>query len=600
MYILISLFFIVPFLPSVNFSFPLDLAYLKEAFLASYTLIIIAIFNIYNKQVKIQINQTSLYLFLALIFLALQTSLLPSYITLNLLTCYIIFLSILLSITVHNSKFDLEKLIKYICFALICNGYIQCLISIFQLIGLKTYIPVNFYTMDGQIIKETMNIFPLDARNRINGGIGQINELAEILAWALIANVHTNTNKKKLFFFNAFLFTVFSCLSQSTTIILYAIFMIVYGLFLNKNHSQYSKYILLSGIFLFIGFMINWFNLLSKVQPFIYNIFSKDPNTSLAIIQARDTSTSNFQRLLMWDKGIQIFIEHPILGSGWDYYAANFLNATPRFIAHDTWKELSIPFNCHNVIIQLLATTGIIGTAIFILPFINFYKNIRKTNSTIKIVLFSIVTLTLIHSLVEFSIFESYIFIPIVILITLTNTNKYGSISYNKTLALILLTCVISFWQIICGVSNYLTLAHISPNKKYGKNQINNLLEQYQIGTNPLWEVYSDLNFIQNLPSIDANDYLLFALTKLTLEKLVLFLPSPFITNRLILVYLIENQPAKAEKLLTLSLNTYFANKELIKKDLLQISAKNQKLSAQIDRIYQNALNKISALKIDH
>ena len=507
------------------------------------------------------------------------------------MACSVMFICTLLSIAIQNLKFDQVILIKFICIAIMINAYIQCILSIFQVIHFNLQIPINFYSIDGQIIKEYMNPFRLDNRNRIIGGVTQVNELAEVLTWGLIANIYLFNKKNLIFIINSIIFSAFCYISQSNSIILYSIFMFGYGLFLRKINVIYSKKFFFTGTILAIAFACNYFDLYHRLYQLLYYHVSLLPQNML---QPRNVAASNMQRLLMWDKGISMFLQHPLFGVGWNYYASNFHLVKSTIIPANTWVELSIPMNCHNLLIQLLATTGIIGTAIFLLPIVFLYKKIIKlADKDLQIVPFSIMSIILLHSMVEFPLFETYMLIPLIILIAPFNKEKVLAIASNKFKLVIIVTSIISIWQIIIGLSNYLILAHIKPNTNFSKNLTNNIINQYMIGTNPFWEVYSDANFAQNASVTTNNNQQFFKITLRNMEKITLFVPSPAFTDKLTILYLINDEPEKAELWLSYTLLTYPNNKQIIKKDLIALTGTNTKLKSQIEALYQLTLSKL-------
>ena len=71
---------------------------------------------------------------------------------------------------------------------------------------------------------------------------------------------------------------------------------------------------------------------------------------------------SSYARIDLWTYALKIFKEHPILGIGWGKFKYAYFNAFKNMLIRSKYQLL----NVHNVYIQLLAETGIIGFIFFI------------------------------------------------------------------------------------------------------------------------------------------------------------------------------------------------------------------------------------------
>ncbi|MDY5648766.1 MAG: O-antigen ligase family protein, partial [Lachnospiraceae bacterium] len=79
-----------------------------------------------------------------------------------------------------------------------------------------------------------------------------------------------------------------------------------------------------------------------------------------------DTNTFLSGREVIYLKAWELFLENPILGTGW----YTFPELTSGLLAVD--------IDAHNIFLQLLCETGIVGFSIFMIWFIvNLYKTIR-------------------------------------------------------------------------------------------------------------------------------------------------------------------------------------------------------------------------------
>ena len=74
------------------------------------------------------------------------------------------------------------------------------------------------------------------------------------------------------------------------------------------------------------------------------------------------------RRYTEWQKAIILFKESPVVGVGWNQFAKHSIALQKQFPNAPTNSGLFT--NCHNIILQLLAETGIIGLLLFILPYL--------------------------------------------------------------------------------------------------------------------------------------------------------------------------------------------------------------------------------------
>jgi putative inorganic carbon (hco3(-)) transporter len=86
---------------------------------------------------------------------------------------------------------------------------------------------------------------------------------------------------------------------------------------------------------------------------------------------AGEDATSR-QRLLYWEHGLEMMIEHPVLGVG-------FYNFIPYYEAHYSYdllfKYAQLP---HNIFIQVGTDTGFLGLFVFLMIILNFFISSRR------------------------------------------------------------------------------------------------------------------------------------------------------------------------------------------------------------------------------
>lgn len=101
-----------------------------------------------------------------------------------------------------------------------------------------------------------------------------------------------------------------------------------------------------------------------------YACFQISPTSTQRFSNITTTSKSdfsNYQRILMWESSLKMFIDHPIFGIGvgnWhEQYTTNY---TPPIKTGDFYHP-------HNVLLNMLSETGILGSISYLLLFLYLY-----------------------------------------------------------------------------------------------------------------------------------------------------------------------------------------------------------------------------------
>lgn len=118
-----------------------------------------------------------------------------------------------------------------------------------------------------------------------------------------------------------------------------------------RNKLQSFVRIIIAG-----GLVIALLLALSQVIPFIGQTLAR----FTTIGQDQESRT----RLKMWALALRTFKDHPLFGMGWGGYRYQF----NRYLYDTEVRDaMYVYLNAHNVYLQLLAETGIVGTALFMI-----------------------------------------------------------------------------------------------------------------------------------------------------------------------------------------------------------------------------------------
>ena len=203
-----------------------------------------------------------------------------------------------------------------------------------------------------------------------------------ILPILLTLSIHKNNLPKyiRIFFFVTILVNIPAIIFENTRIVwisLFIVFFIIIFLSINKK-----IYLLLI------------FSLLIITS---YNIFQISPNSINRLQTISSTNSNvqpNYERILMWQSALNMFIEHPITGIGIGNYHKEYVSHYRSPLSkEDTWHP-------HNVLLSMLAQSGLIGTIGYLLLFIYLYY--KSISNYIKDK--NIIDLTFLSSLLAFSL----------------------------------------------------------------------------------------------------------------------------------------------------------------------------------------------------
>lgn len=247
-----------------------------------------------------------------------------------------------------------------------------------------------------------------------------VNLLILPIIFVLAVHKSNMSNKIRLFYLLTILVNIPSVVFENTRIVyvgLGIIFPLII-LFSIKNKLKAICFILLLGIYSFTCF---------QLSPAATQRFSNISTTT-------QSDFSNYQRILMWQSSLNMFIEHPLFGVGvgnWhEQYTTNY---QPPIKTGDFYHP-------HNVPLDMFSESGVVGGGSYIILFIYLYYISIKNYLRKK----DIISLAYIASLFAYSIncltdcmFCGYnIKMPTTMFWLFTGfyliLNKYVIISYNN------------------------------------------------------------------------------------------------------------------------------------------------------------------------
>ena len=546
--ILISSLFFIPFIINTNLTtVPFVTNFIRDS--TSLIIIIListlVLFQIFSLQL-IKFTYSFIYILLIALFLCVQFAFIqPSYTAPYLAPISILILIALVILVLQNSKIQFSKILFCIAVAILINSYWQIIFATLQLANYQLKFTLPFYGFNEPYYM-LGNIFAMSNDGHITGGIGQHNIYADMLSWGILANIYLfykpTKFKTTLFWVNLILISIFVARAESRTSYFYPLVLLSYSLYLWRFKKTsinlfYIRKLALSCSVLLLTLVIYYFleknHLIHQINYTSSNPFD-NPETRESL-----RALSVNERFTMWGRAWMMFIQHPLLGIGWNQYLQYFLiTPTPSFI-QNVVGEMAAFANCHNLILQLLATTGILGTLLFIALILYLIINLARQELAIQILPLGITLIVLTHSMFEYPFFNAAILIPVLLITAIPDQKHFMlNLKYKKSfLCLISALIAIAWWQIYVGINNFLLLSQA---KKPANYQIHNLPHNvlnvyFATASNPYWDDAADSVLAQNLLySIrDPQNQKYFDLTYDVISRSAKYSPNPSFLLRL-------------------------------------------------------------------
>ncbi len=430
---------IVPFLMPLAY-FPIN-KFFSELFSLLTALAVFIIFAVRAQEIKF--TSATIACFMFSLFAIIQ----PIFVDITLfsvnLYLFLLFITLgLFSIAItsltHDSsnKSSREWLLEIICWGLLTSGILQSLIGYVQFLGHEA-------DFQGWILQSSYND---GTGSNIFGNLGQRNQYIDLLSTCAIAVIYLlyqNRIKTLLAIYLISIYNVAITLCAGRTVFVYFIFSLIVCaimmFFYRNNPARFPKYKKFT--LLILGY-ISLLIATELIIPIILTLFhtTSDIPTGIKRLSSEYVGQSTYRRFYEWYKALIIFTSHPIMGIGWFQYPkeAIYMMLDKAFYYIPANKRLYT--HCHNSILNILAETGIIGTAITIGYGIiySFYKILKDCED--GLIILALCSPVLMHSFFEYPLWYSYFLVLLVMFLSFAKpiyiiSIRNFSITY-KTLAI--------------------------------------------------------------------------------------------------------------------------------------------------------------------
>lgn len=297
-----------------------------------------------------------------------------------------------------HSVIDRTQLITVIAWSLLIGTSIQAVVVVIQAIGIE----VSF-----------LGIFNVRADSGIKGQLGQRNLLAHYLCWGIVAGSYLTVQRGNGFYLTATLTVIIAVilgLVDSRSILLYGTAMLIIALL----QILYSRKLLKSSkLLLAISTLI----LVPQVlMPLILSSLDSATQTGLQRVLSSGSDTARGYEL---KKALLGFMQTPIFGQGWNESTFQAFSRALDIMPLDLHQQEKLPEHSHNVISELLVEMGVIGTLIVVVGTI--WALIPAIRTSLKLesaFILALLTITAIHSMVEYPLWNTFFLMAVVLFLT--------------------------------------------------------------------------------------------------------------------------------------------------------------------------------------
>ncbi len=385
------------------------------------------------------------------------------------------FICILVAISTNLicDRLGLQTFLIYLSYALIIGAVLQSLIGFLQYSGLYRHFgDVIFY--DGA-----------HPRTNIFGHFGQRNHYCHYLMWAIFGLIYLFQIKriKASNFYLIIIWLLFSLtIASSRSVFIYFTLAIaissIYYLKTKEKSAKQLSYIL---IITFLTLLLFEYSI-----PIIHKLLSMHDQSGLQRLVDPGSTDITGRRLIEWKKAWIVFKQYPIFGYGFNEYAKQSVYL--QLLFPNSPADDGLFTNCHNLILQLLAETGITGTLIIVFSIIYLIYAILKNRSSLEsLIIICMLSTTLTHSMLEYPLWYIYFLGPFIMFLSidkpLMKLNRNFALTFFAIPIIIIVYLMVNSSIIFNKLVAYSDIPNkessILNNAKYLENLSQNILWSY-------------------------------------------------------------------------------------------------------------------------
>lgn len=457
-----------------------------------------------------------------------------------------------ISISTLCTAYGITVVLGWIATSLLVGATFQSLIGFSQHMNFSHYI-----NKLGNII-----FYDQNRQNNIFGHFGQRNHYCHYLSLAILSLVYLWQRSKitTLSFISLSSWFIFSItISGSRAVFIYFILacaICVMYYIKSRNSNSLKLLITMTAVCLFVLCFEYMLPLIEHGQvSATQRMFSPNTNGTSSI-------TGFLARIIEWKKAWIVFTTHPIVGCGFNQFAKHSVNLQPLFPLHGDGSDVDSQLytNCHNLIMQLLAETGIIGALIVGVGIITAIYSINKSLNVSSTIVIAMLLITITHSMLEYPLWYLYFLGPFIMTLSV-NKASLAKISSNTLAGISIAPIIYIFYQLITGnniitrLTEYFEPPHESKSFIMQTNYLKNLAN-----SNSLWEfpaIYTLSNYL-NIDNTNTNSAFTLSEQLYYIHKFSDFRPFPDLQVKIaILNWQITKQKQISQNLIALTLKEF-------------------------------------------
>jgi len=235
--------------------------------------------------------------------------------------------------------------------------------------------------------------------------------------------------------------------------------------------------------------------------PLIHKLFTTHNNSSSGLGRL-DSDSGTGRRGVEWDKAWMTFKEYPIFGIGWNEYTKNGVKL--HYLFPNAALNSGLFTNCHNLVLQLLAETGIIGTVIVIGGIgVGIYRLLKHNSGIESIILLCMAATTLAHSMNEYPLWYMYFLSGLIIFLSMDK--PWIKVSAKPIIAISILPVCGLVYLIITGslIFDKMVDYYDTPDDQKSFNRQAKYLQNL-VDNNLLWSYHAAYTF-DNYINVDTD-----------------------------------------------------------------------------------------------
>lgn len=474
-------------------------------------------------------------------------------------------------------RFDSLTLINCLAWSLLIGALLQSLIGLCQVSGLAQMMRgVLFYDS----MHPTTNVF---------GHIGQRNQYAHYLSWGILAAGYLYSTRKLS---TAWALPLIGWLalsigwSSSRTALLYAVVMFsVAGCWHCRIRQAESR-----RLFLTLGLIGLSIIAVQLLLPYINHLMQLHASASGVERLAADGGGMGTRRWVEWHKAWLVFQAHPMFGIGWSQFGSQSvaLQIQPEF-AHAAFNS-SLFANSHNLILQLLAETGLAGTLLVLIGFLwvlwPYFSRPAQLESVLPL---SMMAISLVHSMLEYPLWYLYFLAVFIMALALAPQRENSRRARLPRITLPALSCLPAIMLLVLAVQGWhlywemVSLYSPTRNVERDRRKVARLEEI--INTQPMYAFHA-LNTLSNYITVNQTDI---PQKLYWINRLAAFRPYSNVMLDKARLEALNGEPQQATQTLRLALASY----PTYAKSYLSYLPESEAAYAPLRQIAQDAYNQL-------